>query len=1662
MWLYACEVSEAYALALDEASGSEVRWTRYMVWFGPDTGGFASMVTDASVGDDRRLLPLSLPNGGWESTRPDAGGQPAAGPYDDLPLPEDQRGLSPDWVHLRAPADQRAAAPEAQAAADLAQAHLEQGLREEMDPFEDLMRGFQADVDRRLRADVPLLFSGEELVAGLAQPFAGEGGDGWEGLAREVGLDVGRDDFREALRSLAELAWDVGFDGRESAAVDVSWMKLLRVLIDVGFEDGRQGAAFYDRTLDDLWELVADLEESVDHVTGQREKKRPEGLPDSEVRRWIMRMDVVLHLGEVHAAGDNSRLPLTTLVGGRGGLPVIGLARQLYGAKPDMEALDDLRWLAGQLDPVSSNISRVSLDRMMAGFDGRADMNVSGSEVRELVGLAGRTRKVLGRLGSVQTGAGAGAGAGADGGQRVSPVQALEAMWNADQPWQRARGRLNALARTMRDEQTVEWARGLMARLEEARSVVLEEPTESQARLNAVVLTSVVERIAERFEGDWSELAAEVGLGDGTELSADSKESLLNLAELYWEIDPDLSRFDKAPLWMRRIRLLIDAGFEDGKVGAAFYQRTMGELRSLVAVAYGPVFNSETGQRELRSPGDMRLDEIRPWLERMDVVHDVGGYDEFVGEVGADLVGGRRLFRVIRLAVELYGKQPGLEMLRGLGWWAANQLEAEPSTMSLWSSLINMVAGFEGLSIENIDEPKVRDLVSLVGRAREHLGQVDGDPKNALEAMWNADKPWQQAKDRLNALVRTAVDKDVVPMAEWARGLMARLEEARSVVLEEPAKSQASLNAVVLPPVVERIAAARFEGDWSKLAAEVGLSDGTELPADARQSLLNLAGLYWEIDPDLSRFEDAPRWMRRIRVLIDAGFEDGKEGAAFYKRTMGELGSLVAVAYGPVFNPETGQQEPQPPGEVGLVEIRLWLEQMDVVHDVGGYHEFVGAVGADLVGGRRLMPVMRLAVELYGEQPGLEMLRGLGWWAANQLDVEPSTMSLWSSLTDMIAGFEALPREHVDVLDVRDLVSLVGRAREHLGQVDGDPKNALEAMWNADKPWQQVRDRLAALVRTAVDKDDVPMAEWARGLMARLEEARSVVVREPAKSQASLNAVVLPPVVERIAERFEGDWSKLAAEVGLGDGTGLPADFEQSLLNLAELYWEIDPHLSRFDKAPLWMRRIRVLIDAGFEDGKEGADFYARTFDDLQNLLADLWLPVFNPSTGQDDARPSIGFKTFRRWLKRMDLVHDLGGVDKIAGEVGADLVGGGRLFPVVRLAEKLHDETADMEMFHGLAWLANQLDPVSSNISLEYLTNVFAGFEGQAGDHSLSEVYHLALLAGRAQEFLGQVDGDWKGALEAIWKADRLWERKENWLKEIEDNAIEEGDEQTAQWAMGRLFDFADARAVEVREPAESQARLNAVVLTPVVERIAERFEGGWGELAAEVGLGDGAELPADAWQSLLNLTDLYGEIDPDLSRFDEAPLWMRRIRVLIDAGFDDGTEGAASYARTIDDLRSLVADLPRVDRQTGQDEPRSPGTVGGWEIRRWLGRMDALAEHSYGERSGIEKLRHLARQLRVAEVRESLQQAESRQAVLAASLQQAESRQAELAALSARNAGEGVELGLRERIGALRAEIEELAGRIEAEQRVLEGLVSDAPQESGQDDAVERMAED
>ncbi|WP_395474750.1 hypothetical protein [Saccharopolyspora spinosa] len=97
--LYACGVSEEFAQALDEASGVEVIWTRGIVWFGPETNGFASTVSGWYL-DELFMLRPDFSQGAWETTR--SGEWPRGQSPSDVSLPSGLPGLSPHWVHLRA------------------------------------------------------------------------------------------------------------------------------------------------------------------------------------------------------------------------------------------------------------------------------------------------------------------------------------------------------------------------------------------------------------------------------------------------------------------------------------------------------------------------------------------------------------------------------------------------------------------------------------------------------------------------------------------------------------------------------------------------------------------------------------------------------------------------------------------------------------------------------------------------------------------------------------------------------------------------------------------------------------------------------------------------------------------------------------------------------------------------------------------------------------------------------------------------------------------------------------------------------------------------------------------------------------------------------------------------------------------------------------------------------------------------------------------------------------------------------------------------------------------------------------------------------------------------------------------------------------------------
>ncbi|WP_190812992.1 WXG100-like domain-containing protein [Saccharopolyspora pogona] len=97
--LYACGVSEEFAQVLDGASGVEVLWTRGIVWFGPETQPFASMVGGWYLDEHSTMRP-DYSQGVWETTR--RGQWPSGQGPSDVSLPPGLPGLSPNWVHLRA------------------------------------------------------------------------------------------------------------------------------------------------------------------------------------------------------------------------------------------------------------------------------------------------------------------------------------------------------------------------------------------------------------------------------------------------------------------------------------------------------------------------------------------------------------------------------------------------------------------------------------------------------------------------------------------------------------------------------------------------------------------------------------------------------------------------------------------------------------------------------------------------------------------------------------------------------------------------------------------------------------------------------------------------------------------------------------------------------------------------------------------------------------------------------------------------------------------------------------------------------------------------------------------------------------------------------------------------------------------------------------------------------------------------------------------------------------------------------------------------------------------------------------------------------------------------------------------------------------------------
>ncbi|MFD0490246.1 hypothetical protein ACFQ0O_28060 [Saccharopolyspora spinosporotrichia] len=204
--LYACEISGEFAQGLDEELGVEVVWSPYRVWFGPGTGGYASVATGATVGADGRMLPDFPPSGTWKTTRPGGEQSVDQGPYA-VRLPQGA-GLHSGWVHLRMrPPDQRS---------DLG---LFGELSDEQTPLPERQL---AEVEQDAR-DAAVALGGrgrgvdaEALVDGLAAEFAVDGGNGWEGLARSIGLDesgVLPEDFERRLLNVAELALEEWRDG---------------------------------------------------------------------------------------------------------------------------------------------------------------------------------------------------------------------------------------------------------------------------------------------------------------------------------------------------------------------------------------------------------------------------------------------------------------------------------------------------------------------------------------------------------------------------------------------------------------------------------------------------------------------------------------------------------------------------------------------------------------------------------------------------------------------------------------------------------------------------------------------------------------------------------------------------------------------------------------------------------------------------------------------------------------------------------------------------------------------------------------------------------------------------------------------------------------------------------------------------------------------------------------------------------------------------------------------------------------------------------------------------------------------------------------------------------------------------------------------------------
>ncbi len=383
IWLFSCAVSADFAQELGELLRVRVRHGENgLTWIGPGTGGAAALVTAAAVVDGR-LVPVMPPTGRWVERLPGAD-QPVVHEAYAFAL----RQATPAGLGLATPMHLRAPRPEPS---------LPAGDFDDDRPVQERVLDEVALTTRRgaetLRhlAD-PLL--GDGLVERLARGFAQDGGDGWEELARAVGLggdDGLPDDFRQTLVNVAELALlttDVGADGRRSTP-DVPQLQRVRTLIEAGFTGDRDGADFYRRTVGDVRRLLADLPDpGFNTRTGPRSY---EEVSDGEVRGIVRLMDSVIALGGYRSVVAEIG---AEWVGGGRLLPVMRLAQQLHPEGPDLGQVRDLAWLAHQIDNQHSRVGMTQLRRVIRDINGSTI--VSADSVGYLVRLVGETRRSRG------------------------------------------------------------------------------------------------------------------------------------------------------------------------------------------------------------------------------------------------------------------------------------------------------------------------------------------------------------------------------------------------------------------------------------------------------------------------------------------------------------------------------------------------------------------------------------------------------------------------------------------------------------------------------------------------------------------------------------------------------------------------------------------------------------------------------------------------------------------------------------------------------------------------------------------------------------------------------------------------------------------------------------------------------------------------------------------------------------------------------------------------------------------------------------------------------------------------------------------------------------------------------------------------------------------